>query len=54
MNLQKSYSEVSDRVIVVDDVNNDTIEDGLNKIMNAPTQNEESLKVHLLCRYSLD
>ena len=38
----KKHSEVSDRVIVVDDVNNDTIEDGLNKIMNAPTQNEES------------
>ena len=38
----KKHSEVSDRVIVVDNVNNDTIEDGLNKIMNAPTQNEES------------
>ena len=38
----KKHSEVSDRVIVVDNVNNDTIEDGLNKIMNAPTQTEES------------
>lgn len=28
----KNHNEVSDRLIVVDDVNNDTIKDGLNKI----------------------
>ena len=35
----KSHSDLSNRIIVVDDVNNDTILQGLNDIMNAPTGN---------------
>lgn len=35
----KNHSEVSNRLIVVDDVNNDTIQDGLNKINSVKVEN---------------
>ena len=35
----KNHSDLSNRIIVVDDVNNDTIQQGLQDIMNAPTGN---------------
>ena len=35
----KNHSELSSRIIVVNDVTNDTIVQGLNDIMNAPTGN---------------
>lgn len=38
-NFLKDHQELSKRIIVVDDVNNDTIKQGLQDIMNAPTGN---------------
>lgn len=38
----KNHSEMSNRIIVVDDVTNDTALQGLKDIMNAPTGNTES------------
>lgn len=38
----KNHNELSDRIIVVDDVNNDTVLSGLQKIMDAPTGNAQS------------
>jgi hypothetical protein len=38
----KDHHELSKRIIVVDDVNNDTILTGLQNIMNAPTGNAQS------------
>jgi long-subunit acyl-CoA synthetase (AMP-forming) len=38
-NFLKDHQELSKRIIVVDDVNNDTIKQGLQGIMNAPTGN---------------
>ena len=38
----KTHSEMSERIIVVDDVNNETVLQGLKDIMNAPTGNVES------------
>ena len=35
----KNHTDLSKRIIVVDDVNNDTIQQGLKDIMNAPTGN---------------
>ncbi len=35
----KDHQDLSDRIIVVDDVNNETILEGLQNIMNAPTGN---------------
>ncbi|MBR0270842.1 MAG: winged helix-turn-helix transcriptional regulator [Methanobrevibacter sp.] len=36
------HQELSDRIIIVDDLNNETILDGLNQIMNAPTGNTQT------------
>ena len=38
----KNHSEVSNRILVVDDVTNDTVLKGLKDVMNAPTGNIES------------
>lgn len=38
----KNHSEMAKRIIVVDDVTNDTVLQGLKDIMNAPTGNVES------------
>lgn len=38
----KNHQDLSNRIIVVDDVNNDTILNGLQSIMNAPTGNAQS------------
>ncbi|MBQ9025412.1 MAG: hypothetical protein IJ104_03400 [Methanobrevibacter sp.] len=38
----KNHQNLSDRIIVVDDLNNDSILDGLNQIINAPTGNTDS------------
>lgn len=38
----KDHSEMSDRIIVVDDVNNDTVLAGLQDVMNAPVGNVQS------------
>lgn len=35
----KNHQDLSNRIIVVDDVNDDTIQQGLHDIMNAPTGN---------------
>lgn len=35
----KNHQDLSNRIIVVDDVNNDTIQQGIQDIMNAPTGN---------------
>ena len=40
-NFLKNHSELSSRIIVVNDVTNDTILQGLNNIMNTPTGNSE-------------
>ena len=37
----KNHSELSNRIIVVDNVTNDTILKGLNDVMNAPTGNSQ-------------
>ena len=37
----KNHSELSNRIIVVDNVTNDTILQGLNDVMNAPTGNSQ-------------
>ncbi|MGN0176355.1 MAG: hypothetical protein ACI389_00775 [Methanobrevibacter sp.] len=41
-NFLKEHKELSDRIIIVDDVNNDTILDGLQSIMNAPVENTQN------------
>ena len=38
----KEHSDLSKRILVVNDVNNDTIQQGLKGIMNAPTGNAQS------------
>lgn len=38
----KDHSDLSNRILVVDDVNNDTVQQGLKDIMNAPTGNPSS------------
>lgn len=38
----KNHTELSNRIIVVDDVNNDTVLNGLQNVMNAPTGNTQS------------
>ena len=38
----KEHPDMSSRILVVDDVNNDTILDGIQKIMDAPTGNASS------------
>ena len=38
----KDHSDMSSRILVVDDVNNDTVLKGLQDIMNAPTGNAQS------------
>ncbi len=35
----KQHPDMSKRIIVIDDINNDTILDGLQKVMNSPTEN---------------
>ena len=40
-NFLKNHSDLSSRIIVVNDVTNDTILQGLNDIMNTPTGNSE-------------
>lgn len=35
----KNHPDLSNRIIVVDDVNNDTVKQGIQNIMNAPTGN---------------
>ncbi|WP_407378955.1 hypothetical protein [Methanobrevibacter sp.] len=37
-----NHQDLSNRILVVDDLNNDTILDGLNQIMNAPTGNAQT------------
>lgn len=41
-NFLKDHPDLSKRIIVVDDVNNDTIKQGIQDIMNAPTGNAQS------------
>ena len=38
----KNHPDLSKRILVVDDVNNDSIQQGLENIMNAPTGNTQS------------
>lgn len=38
----KDHSEMSERIIVVDDVTNDTVLGGLQDVMNAPAGNQQS------------
>lgn len=38
----KNHQDLSNRIIVLNDVNNDTILNGLNQVMNTPTGNAES------------
>ncbi len=38
----KNHQDLSNRIIVIKDVNNDTILQGLNQVMNTPTENPQN------------
>lgn len=38
----KNHQDLSNRIIVIKDVNNDTILQGLNQVMNTPTENSQN------------
>lgn len=41
-NFLKDHQDLSERILVVDNVNNDTIQQGIQNIMNAPTGNTQT------------